>query len=193
MDSRTTSTSRTRQSGATLVELQIAVALGSVIIIAIMAMILYTARSFAALTNYVDLDNFSRNALDIMTREIRQADELTTGAATSMTLRFRNPTNSAATWTVTYAYNSSGRTLVRSQAGVPDTILLEECDFLRFVYFQRNPTPGTGDPFLTATPPLVNARECKGVQLRWICSRTILQQAVNTESVQSARVVLREK
>jgi hypothetical protein len=172
---------RSRQAW-TLVELMVAMSLGSVVLIAVMSLILYSARSYAALVNYVDLDNFSRSALDEMTREIRQADGLASvPSSNSMTFAFSDPAR-----TVTYTYDPNSRRLLRIGDG-DRRVLLEECDFLEFSYFRRNPVSNTyvlypGDQ-----------SNCKAVQMRWVCSRTIMQQAVNTESVQSARVVIRKK
>ena len=180
------------RSGATLAETMVAMGLGSIVLVAILAISLFSARSYAALVNYVDLDNFSRSALDEMTSEIRQADFLVSGSATSMRFRFTNPTNAAAQWDVNYVYNPSARTLTRIQ-GISRRILLEECDFLEFTYYRRNPATNSFDLYLTAPEPLVDPSICKAVQMRWICSRQIMQQAVNTESVQSARVVIRKK
>jgi hypothetical protein len=177
---------------STLVELLMAVGVGSTLLTVIMSLVLYSARSYAALVNYVDLDNLSRNALDQMTMEIRQADRLVSGDATSMRYRFTNPTNALLSWEVNYVYSPDSRTLARLQ-GLNRTVLLEECDFLEFSYFRRNPATNGFDLWLTANPPLVDPSICKAVQMRWICSRTIMQQAVNTESVQSARIVIRKK
>ena len=180
-----------RGQGFTLVELLVTSAVASLIVVAIMALILYSARSFAALTNYVDLDQNSRDALNEITREIRQSDRLISGAAQSMAFQFSNPTNAAITWQVSFVYNPTAKTLTRVE-GSQRKVLLTECTELRFNYFQRNPISGTYDQFPTATPPLVNPSTCKLVQLNWVCSRSIMQQSVNTESVQSAKVVIRK-
>ena len=180
-----------RQAGTTLIELLVAAGLGTVVLLAIMIVVLFSARSFSALVNYVDLDNFSRSALDEMTTEIRQADRLLAGDATQMDFQFTNP-SSGAQFLVRYVYDPDSRTLSRVQ-GTQRRVLLEECDFLRFDFFQRNSIPNSFDLYETAPAPLVRPRLCKAVQMRWVCSRTILGQAVNTESVQSARVVIRKR
>ena len=176
----------------TLVELLIAMGLGSIILALIMSIMLFSARSFAALVNYADLDNFSRAALDEMTMEIRQADFLVSGSATAMRLHYSNPTNSAHVWQVEYVYNPENNVLARIQ-GADRRVLLEECDFLEFSFYRRNPAPSSFELYTTAPFPLVNPPECKAVQMRWVCSRRIMQEAVNTESVQSARVIIRKK
>ena len=166
----------------------VATALGGLVIAAVMALMFFSARSFAALTNYVDLDNFSRNALDTMSREIRQADRLVSGDDHQLVFQHTNPTNGSA-FNVSYTYDPDTKQLVRRQHGADESkILLQECDFLRFSIFQRNPINGTYDQYPTADPDT-----CKLVQLSWICSRNILGKKANTESVQSAKVVIRKQ
>ena len=66
--------------------------------------------------------------------------------------------------------------------------LLIECDYLHFGIFQRNPVGGTYDQYPAATPAT-----CKLVQLRWLCSRDLIHSKFNTESVQSAKIVIRKQ
>ncbi len=68
----------------TLVELMIATGLGTVVLSAVMALTIFSARSFAAVTNYVDLDVKSRAAADRMSQEIRQATNVLTCNATQL-------------------------------------------------------------------------------------------------------------
>jgi hypothetical protein len=172
----------------TLVEVMVATVLGGLVIAAVMALTFFSARSFAALTNYVDLDNFSRNALDTMSREIRQADRLVSGDDHNLVFQHTNPTNGTA-FTVSYLYDPDTKQLVRRQQGVTEQkLLLQECDFLRFSLYQRNPIGWSYDQYPTANPDT-----CKLVQLSWICSRNILGKKANTESVQSAKVVIRKQ
>jgi len=177
---------RRGHGGFTLVELMVAAALGSLVLIAVLSLGFYTARSFAALTNYVDLDNHSRNALDVITSEIRQADRLVAGNETSLVFQHTNPATGAA-YNVSYVYSPVARTLTRVEGSSRRT-MLEECNFLRFRIFQRNPIGGTYDQYPTANPGT-----CKLVQMSWICSRDILGTRANTESVQSAKVVIRKQ
>ena len=184
---KTTFMIRTRSSrkAFTLLELLVAIGVGSILLVAVMSLAFFSARSFAALTNYVDLDNHSRNALDVMTREIRQADALVGYSSTR--LDFRHTPASGVPYTVSYVYSPEARTLSRLEGG-QSRILLRECDFLRFNTYQRNHIVGTWDQF-----PASDLDTCKLVQLAWICSRTIIGARVNTESVQSAKVVIRKK
>ncbi len=170
----------------TLVELLIAMGVGSILFLAVGTLAYYSARSFAALSNYVELDNFSRNALDQMSREIRQADSLVNGTDHQLVFSVTNPTNGSV-YQVTFTYDPATRIMKRIQ-GAQETVMLKECDFLKFSIFQRNPIGGTYDQYPTANPAT-----CKLVQMSWICSRKILGKTANTESVQSAKVVIRKQ
>jgi hypothetical protein len=185
MDCRITSIKR-RQQGLSLAELLIGMGLAGLVLAAVATVAFYSARSFAALTNYVDLDNYSRNALDSMTREIRQADRLVSSSDHELVFEHSNPATGAK-YQVRYLYNPEAKTLVRLQ-GTDRKELLKECFYLRFSTFQRNPVGGSYDYYPWAAPD-----SCKLVQLSWICSRDILGDPVNTESVQSAKVVIRKQ
>jgi prepilin-type N-terminal cleavage/methylation domain-containing protein len=191
MDCRTTSTKprwtarteRRSQAGMTLLELMIATAISAILSTSVAALIFYSNHSLAAMGNYVDLDHRSRIALDTMSRSIRQASRLTSYTTTSLTFEDSDG------GTLIFSYDPSAKTLTRSKNGVADTDpLLEECDYLQFSIYQRNTIGGTYDQFSTAS-----AATCKLVQLNWVCSRKILGAKVNTESVQSAKIVIRKQ
>lgn len=171
----------------TLVEIMVATAIAGIVLLVVGGVIFYSARSFAALTNYVDLDQRSRNALDRMISEIRQVDTLKSFASTRLEFEGTNPDNSK--YTLVYTYNATAKTLTKTIGGV-STGLLTECQALEFTIFKRNPVAGTHNlvPGDAARPDLV-----KAIQLSWTCSRDILGQRANTESVQSARVVIRKQ
>src|SRR5262245_41188453 len=182
MECRTTSIKRAARSGMTLVELMLATAVGSLVVLGVAQLMMYSGRSFAAMANYVSLDRASRNALDTMSRQIRQANELIDYSPT--TLNFQDSDGG----TLTFSYNPTSRRLIRSKNGVADSRpLLTGCDYLQFSIFQRNPVGGSYDVYPTAT-----VTTCKLVQLSWVCSRKIFGLKVNTESVQSSKIVIRK-
>ena len=78
----------------------------------------------------------------------------------------------------------NARTLTRIK-GAQTKVLLQQCDYLSFSVFQRNPS--NGFYFFPAATPAT----AKLVAVNWRCSRQILQQKVNTESVQTATIVIR--
>jgi hypothetical protein len=165
----------------TLAELMVATAIGAMVSVGAAMLMFYSGRSFAAMANYVDLDHYSQVALDTMSREIRQVDSLI--SHTPHQLTFQNWDGTI----LSYVYDPDTLTLTRSVNNQPDPKpLLVECDFLQFLIFQRNPIGGTYDQYPTADPSTA-----KLIQLAWICSRRILGARVNTESVQSAKIVIR--
>lgn len=180
MDFKITSIKKRR--GFTLTELLVASASGAVMLAAVASLIFYTGRSFAAMANYVELDNYSRGALDKMSQQIRQTRGLKSYSTNSLVFEDYDGADLA------FKYDSSARTLTRVKAGEADDEPLKECDELEFLIFQRNPVKGTYNQYPTATP-----ETCKLVQLRWTCSRTVLGAKVNTESVQSAKIVIRKQ
>jgi Tfp pilus assembly protein PilW len=181
MECKITSTKPRR--GFTLAEFLISSGIGAIFFVVIGSLIFFSARSFVAMANYVDLENSSRNALDMLSRDIRQSDSLSSYVTNQLVLNYTNGTQ------ITYVFNLStnGGTLNRTLAG-QTTTLLRECDSGRFSVFQRNPVNGAYDQYPVGTPGTT-----KLVQVDWRCSRQIMKAKVNTESVQSAKIVIRRQ
>ena len=169
-----------RSRAMSLLETTIATAIGSLILTAVMALLLFSSRSFVAMGNYMDLDRASRNALDRMSRDIRQTMALQSYSTNKLVFTDFD------TNTLTFAWDPATRQLTRTKSGV-STVLLSQCDYLNFHICQRNPIPGAFD-FYSETN---NASVGKLVDLSWRCSRTILGAKINTESVQTAKIVIR--
>lgn len=176
-----TNTPKRRIAGLSIIETMVGMMIGGTAMAVMCAATFYSGRSFAALSNYVDLDADSRNALDTLTREVRQANYLVAG--TTNRLEFNDHDGQP----LVYEYVPSGKLLLRSKGG-QNTVLLRECDELTFSMFQRNPVGGTYDQYPSAT-----ATNAKVVQVTWTCSRKILGNTANTESVQSAKIVIRKQ
>ena len=156
---------------------------------------LYGARSSLALVNYTDLDSKSRYALDVISREVREATGVLSFQtnATSATLTL---TNGIQGYGIRLNYDAKAGTVVLSRTGQNDLTALTECDQWGFQLFQRTPVPtATNVLYYPATngAGVLDLNLCKLVSLSWKCSRTILAQKVNTESVQASQIVLRNK
>ena len=78
----------------TLVEMLVAVGLGSMLVATAGSLWLFGSRSFVAMGNYASLDTKSRNALDLMSRDIRQATRVT-GFQNSGSTRWLQVSNAA--------------------------------------------------------------------------------------------------
>ena len=155
--------------------------IGAILLVAIASLVAYTGRSFAAIANYADLDKASRNALDLMSQQIRQTNKLKTGTDTRLVFEDYdgNP--------LTYNYDAAHQQLTRTKGGNSET-LLTGCDSLKFSIFQRTPSNNTFLPY-----PTSNVTNTKVIELTWNCTRSCLSTKANTESMESAKIVIRKK
>lgn len=181
MDFNNTSIDGRRARGFTLVELMVAMAVAALLMMVVGTIALYSGRSFAALANYTDLDHASRNALDILTRDVRQTQRLSSYQTNELV--FVDSDGQP----LTFRYSAADGTLRRIKGGTSQ-LLLTECDYLKFSIYQRNFIDGTYDQYDAAT-----ADTCKLIEVSWICSRQIFGKKVNTESVQTAKIVIRKQ
>jgi hypothetical protein len=177
--------SGSRSRGFTLVEALIMGAVATVVSMAVIIFSIFATRSFLALGNYNDLDKASRNALDRISREIRQTSALYSYATNKLVfIDWDDKTNLVYQWTPPSG-NTPGH-LDRTKAGVT-TVMLNQCDYLNFGISQRNPS----NNFNFYPAATNNLATVKLIDLSWRCSRKILQQKVNIESVQTAKIVMR--
>ncbi len=170
-----------RRAGWTLPETMVSIGISGVLMVAVVGLSMTSGRAFLALSNYVDLDAKNKVAMDTLTRDLRECNRVT--ACTTNSLSIQDSDGS----TISYTYNSSAQTFVRSKNGVSKT-LLTQCATMGISIAQRNPVGGSYDVYPTATP--ANA---KVVNVSWNCFRTILGLRANTESVQTARIVIRKQ
>src|SRR5689334_15089581 len=106
MEFKITNHSRARR-GFTLVEMIVAVAVGCLLLAALATLYVFSMRSFASMANYSDLNNKSRYASDIVSRDIRCAFNVisatpTPAAATQLVLN--EPDDTGGTTSITYIY-----------------------------------------------------------------------------------------
>ena len=186
-------TKRSKRQGRrafTLVEMMIASALGTTLLAGVATVSIFGMRSFSGMANYVDLDAKSRNSLDVISREVRDANVLVSYddqlPVKSLTLR-----NDTAGETVTFTYNSATGTLVLSKTGQRDKTLLTGCERWDFSLYQRKPIlSSTNIEFYSATNihGTIDPNLCKLINMSWKCVRNILGDELNTESVQTAQI-----
>jgi len=173
---------RDTRAGFTLVEMMVASGVGTIVLTGLMLMFWFSNRSFASLANYLDLDQKTQSALDKMSREIRQVNMLTAYSPTSLTFQ---------DWdggTLQYTYDPNAQTLTRNKGDTNITTLLTGCDSLQFSIFQRTPNTNTYEPVSTST-----VTNTKVIELTWNCYRKILGNTANTECMESAKIVIRNK
>jgi len=169
------------RAGVTLVELLVGMGIAGLVMLIIAPLSLYSGRSFADIANYSDLNSRSINALDRLTKEIRQSSGLLSYSPTEITV-----TNGPGKPNTVYTYLPASREVVRLEGGTT-TVLLRQCDSVEFRMYQRTPKPGGYEQYETTDP-----RSCKVVTVKWLCSRKVLGARRNTDEVQTARVVIRK-
>lgn len=182
----------------TMTEMMVSMATGSLILGAVAAFFMYGNQSFVAISNYMDLNRASCAALDRMTKDIRESIELRTYTTNLLLFRTVDAAGSGSfttNWLI-FSWDPYSRRLVRVKfgAGVPleSRVLLTECDYLCFKVYQRNPIPGRFD-FYPATNLVGEYQPDLGklVDVSWRCSRTIKGTKLQTESVQTAKICMR--
>lgn len=164
--------------GWTLVEMAIALGTSTIVLGSILVTAVMVANSMTAIGNYADLDRASRNTLDVMNRDLRNTATVVAFSSSQVTV-----SNTLTGDLVTYAWDGSND-FTRSFDGTT-TLMLTNCDYLCFEAFQRNPT--NNFQFLPASTP----SETKLISVSWRCSRQILGAKINTESVQTAEICIR--
>jgi hypothetical protein len=161
----------------TLSEMMVAVAVGMILLTVIALVAMTSARSFAAMGNYVDMDANSRKALDHLTLEIRQAGTLVGYSPSRLTFTTFGQTNAF----VVYNWDSASGSLTEWKTGSAATnTLLTACNQFSFSLFN------------SAFAPTTNIVDGKGLSVNWSCSRTVLGRST-TEDMQQALIVLRNK
>ena len=185
---RSTLTPVRRDRGFTLFETVVAASLSVMAFAAVASMMLYGSKSTVAMGNYADMDMYSRKALDQMTTDIRQANKVLSCTNNQLQIQAVD-ISTGATNNLSYVYDPAGQTLKRVYLGATNTLLKGiTSNSVQFVMYLRNPIGGDVSTNYVTTDPTV----CKIVQFSWKCSRSVLGMA-DTESVQSAKVVIRKE
>lgn len=177
--------SNSKRRGHTLVEMMVAVGVFSITGLALMSVYVFAMKSFAAMGNYATLSQSNRQAMDQLTSEIRQAKQVTAYSTNSITIV------NGDSLTVSYLFLPQTKQMVRTASDGSYKVLLNDCNLINFNLYQRNPIGGSYDIYPAATGNW--QQTVKVVQLSWKTSRTLFNAAVNSEDVQTARIVIRKQ
>lgn len=176
-----------RQAGFTLAEVLIASTIGAFILAAVLSAFLFLGRSGANIQNYNDMESQARDALEQFAQDTRQASAVTWNSNSSLTL----VVESAA---ITYVYNASNGTFSRV-TGSGSTLNQRQLvtGITSFTFLAYTITGTQISDFSTAAARLVASNTTKQIQISLAASRAS-QTVVNaTNTVLSARFILRNK
>jgi Tfp pilus assembly protein PilW len=169
----------------TLVELMVAIGVGSIVLVIVSVLTVAGARSFASVGNYAILQQRSSVGVDEITRELRLACGVWAYQTNGLP-KWLIVTNSDG-YTVKYSLDTDHQmTMKKSNKAEPD-VLLDGCDNWNFSLLNGAPT---ANGFTLAT----NKNDCKIISMSWKCSRFMGRtNSVSTEAVQTAQIVMRNK
>ncbi len=178
------------RTGWSLVEMMVAVGIFSIVGMALMGTYIFSVKSMASLTAYALLDAKNRQAMDLLTREIRQSQNVLAYSTNSVTILTANDDGS--TSRVKYVFDPSAKQMLRLnlQDGT-SKVLLDNCSLLNFQLFTRCPSNAVFGSFPVAVNDWSNT--VKVLQLTWKTSITQPSGIANSENVQTARIVIRKQ
>jgi prepilin-type N-terminal cleavage/methylation domain-containing protein len=182
-----------RRRGFTLVELMIAASLSTIILVGVLSTALMITRSGYLLVNYIDMEKQARHALETfavdarITESVQWTRAADTAPLTAITLI--QPSGGA---TITYTYNPAAQTLVRSTPSGSPTTLITGIQSFSFTAYKYKNASGP-EPIASTTNLTQMANETKMVQLSLSALRTRSVLADATNTVVSARFVLRNR
>jgi prepilin-type N-terminal cleavage/methylation domain-containing protein len=176
-----------RDRGFTLVELLIATSLGSVVLLAVLSTFLFLGRSGANISNYAEMEAQARSALEIFAVDARMAKDVTWHSTTALTLRI--PASGGDRF-YRYSFDPAAQTLTRQLTGPspgPAQVLITGVQTFDFRAYKIN----TGE--VDFTDLSAAGRVTKQIQLSLSASRTSSTVTSATNTVLSARFILRNK
>jgi hypothetical protein len=177
-----------RRAGFTLVEYMIATSIGLLVLAGALLLWAFATRTCASLFGYVELSSTSKNALDRVSQQVRNAKEVLSCSPTQLVLLHDNDPPATGTITNTFAYLSGPQTLVWSN-GATATTLLTDCTNFQFNVYTKAPISNS---FGLNTNAWATS-SAKVLQLEWTCVRHVTGDKKSVESQVSAKVVIRKK
>lgn len=184
---RSTPAARVRRltAGFTLVELMISAALSSFILAGVLSTFLFLGRSGVNVQNYSDMEGQARKALEMFAEDTRQASAITWNSNTSVTLVV-NAVN------IQYTYDSTAQTFSRSVGGGTATTIITGITSGTFSFRAFN-VAGSELPLATAANLTAAGSSTKQLQISLQCQRSNVTVVAVTNTVLSARFILRNK
>lgn len=169
---------RSARAGFTLVEVLITVVISSIILSAILSSYIFLAKSCISIGDYSEMDTEARQSLEIFSREVRQAQNISGFSTKGCTLEVAMLGSS---YKVQYLYVPADKTFYRAYGTAQEKALITGIDAFKLQRFNLK--------HLAA----VNDLETKQLQLDVRSERKGSPKFRATNNVLSARFIMRNK
>lgn len=166
-------------------EMMVGVTFGLIILGSIVTTMVTLSRSMVAISNYYELDSSSRRTLDVMSRDIRNAGALTSFATNAISMAGTNYQGTPFSCTYNWDGSNVWRTYYTNGSLKETWLMLSNCAYLTFSNYTRVPQSNFTFNAVSGT------NRTKLISVSWKCSRSIMGAKLNTESVQTAKIVIR--
>jgi prepilin-type N-terminal cleavage/methylation domain-containing protein len=181
MEFKPTVNNRTK-SGFSLVEMMVAAGVGSLFLVAMAMLYMFSMRSFAAMANYADFGRRSRYASDILSRDIRRSLYVVSATNNQIVLSAPDGTN------ISYTFSPTLRNVTRVK-GSDNKVLLKNVAWVAFALYLPPATNAVYNTFATTT----TAADAKMVGFQFSCSQPVQGLESNSEDIQTAIVSMRNR
>lgn len=182
-----------RTRGFTLTELMVAAGLAGFVLTGVLTCFLMLGRSGANLANYADMEAQARSGLELFAQDTRMANDIAWNSINSVTLVVPA---SGSNERYTYTYDPSTQQFTRQRTGPttgPVDVLISGISVFSFMAYRVNATE-IDLAALNASGVLDQANtDTKQLQISLNASRTSSTVATATNTVLSARFILRNK
>ena len=162
----------------------IGAALSSFILAGVLSTFLFLGRSGVNVQNYTEMEAQAREALEIFAQDVRQASAITWNTDASITLVV-NSVN------IQYVYDSTAATFTRTSP-TSNHLLITGITAGTFAFKAFN-VAGTELPLATSANLTTASSSTKQLQISLECSRRNVTVVAATNTVLSARFILRNK
>jgi hypothetical protein len=170
--------------------MMVAIAVFSIGAAALGSTFLFSIRSMAALSNYTALDRMNQQAMDLVTREIRQS-KMVVNYTTNLLQIVNGEGNTVYYYFVGNGVDRLYRLVEQPNGAWTFDVVLEDCQLINFHVGQRNLKSNSWNYF----PPTKGDFQstAKVIDLSWKTRRSLPHGVVNSEDVQTAKIVIRKK
>ena len=174
------------QRGFTLVEVLIGSTISVFILAGVISTFLFIGRSTANIVNYSDMESEAREGLEYFAQDTRQASNLIWNSSTSITLTV-NGTN------IVYAYSSGDGSFSRTEGAGAADVIIDGITSFEFAGYMITGAGVSLADLSTAAKREAASDVTKQVQIYLKANRTSTTVAAATNTVLSARFILRNK